>query len=68
MDSPQIMHCHSGDKVMLLEDAMRPPDALDVLTGKIVTVGRLDGMYVNATDEDGNRVYIAAWTRVKKIG
>jgi len=36
-------------------------------TGDVITIHNLDGMYCNAIDKDGNRVFIAAWTEVEPI-
>jgi hypothetical protein len=44
-----------------------PPGAPQVNTGDIITIGRLDDMYCNGTDGNGNKIYIAAWTEVSYI-
>jgi len=44
-----------------------PPSALPLVTGDVITILNHDGMYVNAVNEDGDRVYLAAWTDVTVI-
>ena len=36
-----------------------------IVTDDEITIHRLDGMYCNAIDKDGYRIYIAAWTEVE---
>ena len=54
-----------GTKVTVIDDDIKvPPDALPVNKGDEITIQRLDGMYCNALNKDGERIYIAAWTEV----
>ena len=56
----------NGTKVRVTdEDIKNPIDSTPVNKGDEITIHRLDGMYVNATDQNGNRIYIAAWTEVE---
>jgi len=55
-------------KVKVVDDNVKtPPSSIPVKKGDIITIQRLDGMYCNAIDSKGNRVYIAAWTEVEFI-
>jgi len=54
-----------GIKVKLLEDAKIPPGAIPVNKGDIITICRLDGIYCNGYNADGDRIYIAAYTEVE---
>jgi len=57
-----------GTKVRVTDrSVMTPPDSIDVNTGDVITIFRLDGMYCSGKDKDGNRVYISAWTQVGEI-
>ena len=57
-----------GTKVIVTDENVKnPPDSIPVNKGDEITIHRLDGMYVNATDQNGNRIYIAAWTEVEPI-
>jgi len=55
-----------GARVVITDENVKtPPDSMLVNKGDEITIHRLDGMYVNATDQNGNRIYIAAWTEVE---
>ena len=55
-------------KVKVVDDNIKtPPSSMPVKKGDIITIIRLDGMYCNAIDSKGNRVYIAVWTEVEFI-
>jgi len=55
-------------KVKVVDDNVNtPPSSIPVKKGDIITIERLDGMYCNAIDSKGNRVYIAAWTQVEYL-
>lgn len=55
-----------GMKVRVIDENIKtPPSSILVKKGDIVTIGSLDGMYVNGINEDGDRIYIAAWTKVE---
>ena len=57
-----------GTKVVITDEDIRiPPDSLELKKGDIITIHKLDGMYCNGIDADGNRIYIAAWTEVEPI-
>lgn len=53
--------------VEILETPRQPPASIQIDKNNIVKVGRLDGMYVNCIDSHGNRVYLAAWTKVREL-
>jgi hypothetical protein len=56
----------SGTKVKVKsEEVFVPPGALPVLTGDEITIHRLDGMYCNGVNKDGDRIYINALTEVE---
>lgn len=55
-----------GTKVKIVDDNVKTPLAsIPVNKGDKIVIGRLDGMYCNGTNSEGNRVYIAAWTEVE---
>ena len=55
-----------GTKVKIIDDEVKvPPSAIPVNKGDKITIHRLDGMYCNGIDKDGNRIYIAGWTEVE---
>lgn len=55
-----------GTKVIVTDDEVKiPPSSIPVNKGDEITIYRLDGMYCNGIDKDGNRIYIAAWTEVE---
>ena len=57
-----------GTKVRVTDrNIMTPPSSIEVNTGDVITIFKLDGMYCNGEDKDGNRVYISAWTEVEEI-
>lgn len=65
MEAYQVKY---GTKVKVVDDNVKtPPSSLPVKKGDIITIERLDGMYCNAIDCKGNKVYIAAWTQVEFI-
>lgn len=55
-----------GTKVIVTDDGVKiPPSSIPVNKGDEITIYRLDGMYCNGIDKDGNRIYIAGWTEVE---
>lgn len=55
-----------GTKVIVTDENVKtPPSSIQVNKGDEITIHRLDGMYCNGIDKDGNRVYIAGWTEVE---
>ena len=57
-----------GTKVVVKDnDVVVPPGALPVYKGDEIVIGRLDGMYCNGKNSDGERIYIAAWTEVEPV-
>jgi len=55
-----------GTKVVVKDDEVATPiGALPVYKGDEIVIGRLDGMYCNGKNSDGERIYIAAWTEVE---
>lgn len=53
--------------VRLLENAATPPAAPLVWKGDVVKFHNIDGMYAFCTNQDGDAVYIAAWTEVEIV-
>ena len=47
------------------ENVKTPPSSIPINKGDEITIHKLDGMYCNGTDKDGNRIYVAAWTEVE---
>jgi hypothetical protein len=57
-----------GTKVRVVDENVHIPVAsAAVNSDDVITILNLDGMYCNARDKDGNRIYIAAWTNVEEI-
>jgi hypothetical protein len=55
-----------GTKVIVTDENVKtPPAATQIKKGDEITIHRLDGMYCNGVDKDGNRIYIAGWTEVE---
>lgn len=55
-----------GTKVIIIDENVKtPPGSIPVNKGDEITINRLDGMYCNGVNENGNRVYIAGSTNVK---
>lgn len=55
-----------GTKVIVTDDEVKtPPSSIPINNGDVITIHRLDGMYCNGIDKDGNRIYIAGWTEVE---
>jgi hypothetical protein len=55
-----------GTKVIVTDENVKtPPSSIPVKKGYEITIYKLDGMYCNGIDKDGNRIYIAAWTEVE---
>lgn len=44
-----------------------PPASIGVNTGDDIKILRLDGMYCNAINSNGDRIYISAFTEVEII-
>jgi len=47
------------------ENVNTPPSSIPIKKGDEITIYRLDGIYCNGIDKDGNRIYIAGWTEVE---
>jgi hypothetical protein len=57
-----------GTKVIVKEDVVAfPPESIPVHKEDVLTLGVLDGMYCNAINEKGDRVYIHGFTEVHEI-
>jgi len=57
-----------GTKVKVVDDDIQtPPSSIPIKKGDIITINKLDGMYCNGYDSQGNRIYIAAWTEVEYV-
>lgn len=55
-----------GTKVIVTDENVKtPPGSILIKKGSKITIHRLDGMYCNGIDKDGNRIYIAACTEVE---
>ena len=55
-----------GTKVIVTDENVKtPPSSIPINKGDKITIHRLDGMYCNGIDENGNRIYIAGWTEVE---
>tara|TARA_R110000822_G_scaffold12928_2_gene46448 strand:- start:952 stop:1173 length:222 start_codon:yes stop_codon:yes gene_type:complete len=55
-----------GTKVIVTDDEVKtPPSSIAINKGDKITIHSLDGMYCNAIDKNGNRIYIAGWTKVE---
>jgi len=55
-----------GTKVIVTNNEVKtPPSSIPINKGDEITIYRLDGMYYNGIDKDGNRIYIAGWTEVE---
>lgn len=55
-----------GTKVIVTDNEVKtPPSSRPISKGDEITIYRLDGMYCNGIDKDGNRIYIAGWTEVE---
>jgi len=55
-----------GTKVIVTDNEITtPPSSIPINKGDEITIHRLDGMYCNGVDKDGNKIYIAAWTEVE---
>ena len=57
-----------GTKVIVTDDKVKSttlPSIPHKSKGDEITIYRLDGMYCNGIDKDGNRIYIAGWTEVE---
>jgi len=54
-----------GTKVVVIDENVKtPPSSIQVNKGDEIVIYNLDGMYCNGKNENGDRVYIAAWTEV----
>lgn len=57
-----------GTKVTVTDDVVSsPPDSIGIKKGDEITIDRLDGMYCNGTNSEGDMIYIAAWTEVEPL-
>jgi len=55
-----------GTKVVVIDENVKtPPSSIPINKGDEITIHRLDGMYCNGIDKDGNRIYVAGWTEVE---
>ena len=55
-----------GTKVIVTDDEIKtPPSSIPIKKVDEITIYRLDGMYCNGIDKDGNRIYISGWTEVE---
>jgi hypothetical protein len=56
-----------GTVVVVLEDVQTPPGSSPVKKGDEITIYKMDGMYCNGVNKDGERIYLAAWTEVEPV-
>ena len=57
-----------GTKVIITDENIKVPvGSTKINKGDEITIHKLDGMYCNGINKDGNRIYISAWTEVKEI-
>ena len=57
-----------GSKVIVTDENVKiPPSSIPINKGDIITIYKLDGMYCNGLDKNGNIIYIAGWTEVEPI-
>ena len=57
-----------GTKVTIIDENIKtPPSSIPLNKGDKITIHKLDGMYCNGLNENGDRIYIAAWTEVKQV-
>lgn len=57
-----------GTKVIVTDENVKiPTSSIPVNKGDEITIYRLDGMYCNGINKDGNRIYIAGWTEVEEL-
>jgi len=55
-----------GTKAVVIDKNVKtPPSSILINKGDEITIYRLDGMYCNGIDKDGNKIYIAGWTEVE---
>jgi hypothetical protein len=55
-----------GTKVIVIDENVKtPPSSIQINKGDEITIHRLDGMYCNGLDKNGNRIYISGWTEVE---
>jgi hypothetical protein len=55
-----------GTKVIVTDKNVKtPPSSIPINKGDEITIYRLDGMYCNGIDKDGNRIYVAGCTEVE---
>jgi hypothetical protein len=64
----QIHEAKYRSKVRIIDNPIKtPPLSLEVKKGDVLKVLRLDGMYCNCINENGDRVYVAGWTEVEQL-
>jgi hypothetical protein len=57
-----------GTKVIVKDCAVGvPPHSIPVYQDEVLTLGKLDGIYCNAINEKGDKVYIHGLTEVHEI-
>lgn len=55
-----------GTKVKVIDNKIDiPPFSLPVKKNDIITIFKPDGMYCSGKNSNGNRIYIAAWTKIE---
>ena len=62
----KVYNVKYGTKVVVTDENVNtPPSSIQINKGDEITIHRLDGMYCNGIDKNGNRIYIAGWTEVE---
>tara|TARA_R110002012_G_scaffold321284_1_gene548502 strand:+ start:1203 stop:1400 length:198 start_codon:yes stop_codon:yes gene_type:complete len=57
-----------GTRVIVTDNQVKtPPGSIPINKGDKITIHRLDGMYCNGVDENGNIIHIAGWTEVEEV-
>tara|TARA_R110000803_G_scaffold200485_2_gene264847 strand:+ start:76 stop:276 length:201 start_codon:yes stop_codon:yes gene_type:complete len=61
----EVFNVKPGTKVIVTDEIVTtPPGSIPINKGDEITIQKLDGMYCNGIDKNGNRIYIAGWTEV----
>ena len=55
-----------GTKVIVTDENVKTPlSSIPVKKGDEITIYKLDGMYCNGINKDGDTIYVAGWTEVE---
>jgi D-alanyl-D-alanine carboxypeptidase len=65
-DNMKAYNIKCGTKVIVTDENVKtPPSSIPVNKGDEIIIDKIDGMYVNGINKDGDRIYFAAWTEVE---